>query len=67
MATEKHGVAADVGGLAFGLGALTVAVLSTIWFLHDHEGSLRYETPAAAVPASALRVHFGRTGLSGTF
>ena len=39
--TTIHGVAADVGGLAFGIGALTVAVLSTICFFHDREGGLR--------------------------
>jgi hypothetical protein len=70
--TTTHGVAADVGGLAFGIGALTVAVLSTIWFLHDREGGLRYEAPAAttptsASPTSAVRVHLGPSGLSGTF
>jgi hypothetical protein len=69
--TTTHGVAADVGGLAFGIGALTVAVLSTIWFFHDREGGMRYEAPASAPTSaaltSALRVRLGPSGLSGTF
>ena len=71
VTSTNHGVASDVGGLAFGIGALTVAVLSTIWFFHDREGGMRYEAPAAtatATPAtSALRVRLGPSGLTGTF
>ena len=56
-----HGVASDIGGLAIGLGALTVAVLSTWWFFHDREGGLAYER--SAVPRSALRARLVAGGL----
>jgi hypothetical protein len=69
--TTTHGTAASVAGIAIGVGALTVAVLSTIWFFHDREGGLRYEgapVPVSKAPApSALRVRLSPDGISGTF
>jgi len=56
-----HGVAANIGGLAVGVGALTVAVLCTWWFFHDREGGLAYER--AAAPPSALRARLDLRGL----
>lgn len=59
----NHGVAADVGGLAVGVGALTLSVLCTIWFFHDREGGLRYEEPSARQSAFRLRLRPGAVGL----
>jgi hypothetical protein len=73
--TTTHGAAADVAAIGIGVGALTVAVLSTIWFFHDRQGGLRYEgavvpasasAPSASTP-SALRVRLTPDGVSGTF
>lgn len=57
------GVAADIGGLAVGIGSLTLAVLSTMWFFHDREGGLRYDSPSARQSAFRIRVEPGTIGV----
>ena len=71
--TTTHDTGASVTAIAVGVGALTIAVLSTIWFFHDREGGIRYE--GAVIPASsskapapsALRIRLTADGVSGTF
>lgn len=69
--STTQGTSASVASIAVGVGALTVAVLSTIWFFHDREGGLRYEGAAVAAPptstSSALRVRLSPDGVSGSF
>jgi hypothetical protein len=58
----------DVGGLAVGVGALTLAVLCTIWFFHDREGGLRYEESSAQRSAFRVRLDaVSPAGIAGTF
>ncbi len=69
--STTHGTSASIASIAVGVGALTVAVLSTIWFFHDREGGLRYEGAVAPAPStsasSALHVRLDPGGISGTF
>jgi hypothetical protein len=69
--STTHGTAASVASIGIGVGALTVAVLSTIWFFHDREGGLRYEgavVPASKAPArNAVRIRLSPDGVSGSF
>jgi len=58
-----RGVAADVGGLALGLGVLGLATLSTMWFFHDREGGLRFEGAAPTRAAVRVRVLPGAVGV----
>jgi hypothetical protein len=73
VTTTTHGTGASVTAIAVGVGALTVAVLATIWFFHDREGGLRYEgavvpaSPSKPPASSALRIRLTPDGVSGTF
>jgi hypothetical protein len=52
----SHGVAAGVGGLTFGVAALSVAAVCTAWFFHARDGGLRYEEEPPTAAAGPLRL-----------
>jgi hypothetical protein len=58
--TESTGVAADVGGLAIGIGSLAVAAAATYWFFHARPGGLAFEERA---PNAALAARLGPDGV----
>jgi hypothetical protein len=62
--STTHGVASDVGGLAFGVGALAVSALCIYWFIHDREGGLRYEDTPTKVSCARLRLDAAALGLA---
>jgi hypothetical protein len=53
--STTDGTAASVTGIAIGVGAAAIAVLSWYWFAHDREGSMEFSEPSRA-PRARIQV-----------